>query len=276
MLTSHRDIMIPPECGFALWLYDKYIRKSEHEWRDKGLLLQYARDVLESRKIEFWDIDIGELSIFLQNNSPTDYASATSLVYALYALKHKGRITRWGDKNNYYLHHISRLKALFPGAVFIHIVRDGRDVACSYLELKKLRTQSPYAPKLPGTVEAIAQEWRDNLTEIRLSFDAFRWEGVHELRYEDLVTNTDGTLHAICGFLGEEWDPMMLEYHRLNREQHLEPQELLAWKSKTLQRVDNRQIGKFRKILTAEQIRIFEQMAGPALGLYGYGVGAVS
>src|SRR5207247_397312 len=66
-----------------------------------------------------------------------DYPDAIRRVYAVYAEAH-GK-SRFGDKTPPFLMHVRTLAELFPEARFVHLVRDGRDVALS------LREQ-PFAP----------------------------------------------------------------------------------------------------------------------------------
>jgi hypothetical protein len=55
--------------------------------------------------------------------------SALRAFYRLYAERH-GR-ARFGDKTPKYLTKMRRIAALLPEATFVHLVRDGRDVALS-------------------------------------------------------------------------------------------------------------------------------------------------
>ena len=44
--------------------------------------------------------------------------------------------SRWGDKTPDYVLYMKDLKKVWPNAQFIHVIRDGRDVALSYLPPK--------------------------------------------------------------------------------------------------------------------------------------------
>ncbi len=81
MLTCHRNIMIPPEAGFAVWLYQRYngwLKNSRHQ------LDAFVDDLLETRKIETWEIDGPELKRYLHEADPSSYPEAVSLVYQWY------------------------------------------------------------------------------------------------------------------------------------------------------------------------------------------------
>ena len=175
----------------------------------------------------------------------------------------------------HYLHDIPRLKALYPLAFFIHIVRDPRSVVCSYLELSEKRVDSTYAPRLETELTDIIEAWKMNVTEIRSAFSDMAWEGVCEVRFEDLVRDPERSLTTLCNEIGEDFDPAMLGYHEINRDAGLEPPEFLRWKAKTLEPPQLDRIDRYRRDLTTAQIRIVETATQEELALYGYGAQVV-
>ena len=56
---------------------------------------------------------------------------AIAAVFEAYAAERGKR--RWGDKTPLYMQHLPLLERLFPSARFVHLIRDGRDAALSYL-----------------------------------------------------------------------------------------------------------------------------------------------
>ncbi len=169
-----------------------------------------------------------------------------------------------GDKNNYYIKHIETIKEIFNAPKFIFIVRDGRDVACSYRELALKNISSIYAPNLPYSLESIANEWAVN--------NKFLLDELNEqtvlVTYEDLVRHPNRTLGRICNFLGVEYSKSMLEYYENNDE----PPEFLQWKSKTLEKPDGDNVGKYKNILTPDEILLFGSIAGEPLNAFGYNI----
>ena len=102
------------------------------------------------------------------------------------------------------------LVALFPQAYFIHICRDGRDVALSHVA-KKGRW-------LPRHIELggvdffnVFQRWHDWETKARTVLAESGAPSIF-LRYEDLVTRPEAELRRLCEFLGLPFEPMMLRY----------------------------------------------------------------
>lgn len=265
MLTCHRDIVVPPECGFAIWWHHKY-----KDWPDGVTLAEFLDDLMSSRKIETWGIDEAELFRCLRYKLPATYAELVSAVYEYYGEARFRPFTRWGTKDNFHVEHISTLRQLFPDAAFVHIVRDGRDVACSYREINARNIDSPWVPDLPNGITDIALQWQSHVKTAEYSFDAFKWENAHEVKFEDLVLRTAPTLRGLCVQLGEEYDPAMLDYHVINREQGLEPRELLRWKEKTLLPPQASVVGRHKRDLSAEDRAAFEAIAGETLERYGY------
>jgi len=99
---------------------------------------------------------------------------------------------RWGDKTPKYTLHLPVIYGLFPDAQFIHVARDGRDVALSLFKMA-------FGPK---TAYEAAHEWRDTVTTIRgfghsLSPDVFS-----EVRYEDLLDDPTRVMWQLAEYLG--------------------------------------------------------------------------
>jgi hypothetical protein len=193
MLDSHPDLAIPPETDFipevaaacrqAGQAEDAFLRSVTGHWRFRDL--QVDAYELERRVRGADDLDVGE---------------GLRRLYALYAEKF-GK-SRWGDKTPYYLQHMPLIQELLPEARFVHIIRDGRDVA---LDVRDLWFG-------PDSVAEAAGWWRDGIAAARAA--ARQLEHYDELRFEDLVRDPEPTLRRICAFVELDWAPAMLDYHR--------------------------------------------------------------
>ena len=146
ILNAHPNIVVPPESGFLQWWHHKY---GDWNWHDNTLRIEsFLTDLLSSKKIEAYKLNKKGLKKFILEANPDSYSKLIARVYIFYS-RNKTLLT-WGDKNNYYIHHIPLLKRLYPKAKYIHLVRDGRDVACSYLELEhSIDKEVLYRPNLP-------------------------------------------------------------------------------------------------------------------------------
>jgi hypothetical protein len=269
MLMSHTGIVIAPECGFAVWLYESYADWTQGDV-DSPRLSLFLHDLAQARKFETWNVRIDALRDYISRRRPSSYSDLVASVYRFYAMGIKPDFCIWGDKNNYYLSHIADIRALFPSARFIHVVRDGRSVACSYKELGMRELKHAYAPRLPSDTNSIAIEWGGNIRTIRSSFASFGFEGVWELRFEDLVSSPRDSLVSICGFLGLAFEPAMLEYYKLSESKGGEPEIYREWKGKNRSRLLLSEVDRFRADLSLDEIRVFENKAREQLDWYGY------
>jgi hypothetical protein len=156
--------------------------------------------------------------------------------------------------------------AAFPQAVLVHAVRDGRDVVCSLLErgwLGSGRTGGaddaflPYGPAARFWVEpgseaefAAASEARRAAWAWRRYVSAVPESGVtvHEVRYERMATDPEGTASELAGALGA-------------------PTERLA---EVLAEAHASSVGRYRRDLTPEQLADVETEAGDLLRRLGY------
>ena len=64
---------------------------------------------------------------------------AIAVIYEAYA--ETASKPRWGDKTPMYMRHLGLLDELFPDAQYVHLVRDGRDAALSFLQMPEGRTR---------------------------------------------------------------------------------------------------------------------------------------
>ena len=62
----------------------------------------------------------------------------------------------------------------------------------------------------------------------------------------------------------------MLTYYQINKSQRLEPKETIDWKRKTLEKPDVSAIGKYRDLLSDEEILLFNSLAAKHLKVYIY------
>src|SRR6266576_845787 len=116
----------------------------------------------------------------------------------------QGGKPRWGDKSPPYAWKARRIQRALPEAHFIHLIRDGRDVALSLSEVSWG----------PGDVQAAATKWVEELGQARRRARRLRRGTYIEVRYEDLVADPEPQLRRIVDFVALPWDGEMLSYHR--------------------------------------------------------------
>lgn len=128
------------------------------------------------------------------------YAGAIEAFFTLYAEKEKKRI--WGDKSPHYMLYINEIKGMFPSAKFIHIIRDVRDHC---LSSKKLWNKNPYRA---------SKMWRDSIVKCKSDAALHLKNDYYEVKYEELIENTEALLAGICEFIGVEYEKEMVNLNK--------------------------------------------------------------
>ena len=216
-------------------------------------------------------LDPADLRAALDALEPFRVADAVRAFYRLYAAR-LGK-PRWGDKTPPYREHLAAIARLLPEAHFIHLLRDGRDVALSYRGLWFG----------PGDDPADAATfWVDQVRATRAAGQ--RLDHYLEVRYEDLVTEPERVLRDVCAFIDLPFHPLMLQHERFADQRLAEmrasfgpwdatPVDLerfVAIHQQVRQPVDRTRIGRWRHEMAADDVRAFERVAHPLLVELGY------
>lgn len=262
MLNAHPHVVAPPECGFIQWNFSSF---SSTDFSDSLQRSLFADAVLASKKMETWGLHKEQLlDAFNQVSSP-NYQNLCKAVFSAYAASRNQEETPQVavDKNNYYINYLEEINAAMPHASYLHLVRDVRDVAVSYLEIQRKKHKGQYAPKLATTAEEIAESWCEN-NERTAAFLADKKHLI--VRYEDLLVRPEIELARVASFLGINYNSQMTRYYEFNDE----PKETLGWKQKTLQPVDPSRAGAFRRELDPEFGDKLWELAEETLVKFGY------
>ncbi|MGE4440332.1 MAG: sulfotransferase [Desulfomicrobium sp.] len=268
MLNTNNDISVPPECGFYHWLSNKY---KTQDFSDTALFIEsYIEDLKKSKKMETWDIDFNYLRHLIKKTKPATYEQVSLLVYLTYAAKFNKSPKTIGDKNNYYINYLCDLNKINKNPKYIYIVRDCRDVVCSYRALKKIETKSIYKPNLPWDIKNICFSWNKNNINVINFFNKLPKNQYYIIRFEDLIEHTEKILKNICNFLETNYDNNMMEYYKENAQKNIEPIETLDWKKETLNKPNINKIGTYKHNLTMTQIKIIEKVSGEIMKQFHY------
>jgi hypothetical protein len=131
-------------------------------------------------------------------------------VNALITSRSKGR--RWIDHTPHYTLIADSLATVFPGASFIHILRDGRDVVHSMLGFAESAPEPAVTRfaerRLAWAVDirGACETWRDHV-EAATAFCDYHPEQATVVRHEDLVAEPEKTFRRIHRFLGVPDEP---------------------------------------------------------------------
>jgi hypothetical protein len=191
MLDGHPRLAIPDESHFVVGLAPRWWRRRRSVTVD---------DVLAHPRVARWDVTPAELRSRAVVPDGAGFAEIVDAVLAAYASA-KGK-ARWGDKTPGYVTHVPFLAELFPSAQFVHVIRDGREVAASLAEWSWG----------PPTAVSGAFWWVHKVRAGRRAGARLPADRYLEVRHDELVAEPEATLHDICRFLGEEYDPVLLDY----------------------------------------------------------------
>ncbi len=155
------------------------------------------------------------------------------------------------------------VRAIFPDAVFVHVIRDGRAVVASMLDFVRQRPHLKHLRDAPMPF-AHPPNWRDLVREDKAEQAALQWRAIvgtilgkraelgpayYEFRYEELCDDPRGVLASAWRFAGLRVDAEALE----QLPKRLENQNY-KWKQK----------------LSLQQVETITRAAAPLLDELGY------
>lgn len=187
--------------------------------------------------------------------------------------KQKGSASLLVEKNPRNVLRIPYIRRIFPEAKLIHIVRDGRDVACSMVpgcggrEWSHLKPPSwkIFMAQAEGPARC-ALVWKEIL-EIALE----DLGGVPHLqvRYEDLVGHPRATAGVVLEFLGLDTVPAVVDF--CGKVQNATAGDYHARQQAQWYCDDHdRRVGRWRENLSAEEQRVINDQLGGLLQRLGY------
>ncbi len=123
---------------------------------------------------------------------------------------------RWADKTPNYVDCLPEIWDLFaPDARFVLMVRDGPDVAYSLSDPDRhYPAIDDHVRDAGGSVPVgAARYWSEQNAKIE-AFREAHPQACSRVRYEDLTEHPEACLRGMFEFLGEPWDPSVLDYDR--------------------------------------------------------------
>lgn len=257
MLDAHPDVVVPEESHFVATMVANRSRYEQPAGLDVDA---FVRDLFETGRwrgwVRRWALDPAEVARRLSAPPPADTPEAVRRVYRAYAARAGGTV--FGDKTPEYVSHIPLLAGAFPEARFIHLIRDGRNVALSYRD----------ADFGPRSVAEGAIHWRRRVTEGRAGGRAVGPHRYREVRYEQLVADPEAVLRSLCEFIEITYHPAMLRHHE--RAAELLAAGLTAGDHRHLLQPVRSDPRNWRAGMTRSDVAVFEAVAGRLLAELGY------
>lgn len=258
-LDSHPEMAIPGESYFLVQLGNRYARP-KYEGHDGFRVDAFVEDLCATRWFSRWGPPAAEVRNHLASTRPGDIAQAFRDVYALYAARRGKR--RYGDKTPTYVVRMRLLADLFPESRFVHIVRDGRDVALGMLDGGFNQT----------TLDECAVYWGTRVSRGREHGRALGPSRYLEIRYEEMVADPETTLQQVCGFIDLQYSEDMLRYQ--DRVSEISESDGSPPHYRNISRPPTRGLRDWRTQMAQHDVEVFEALAGDVLSEFGYERGA--
>lgn len=153
-----------------------------------------------------------------------------------YLLTHhvQKQATRWCEKRPYNVLYIKEILDYWPDCLFIHVIRDARDVLTSY------------HPQNPN------HYWISQERYIRDVTAGLKYENhsrVLTIKYESIVSNSKSTIETICNFIQEEPLPEIFNWF-----ENATVRKNIAWKD-GIQKMHNKSLKKWERPQHKESIK---------------------
>jgi hypothetical protein len=260
VLNSHSRIAIPHPPHFMR--YFSGIAASYGDLAQERNRRRLARDMLALLAVHIhpWECAIDEDRV-TRESSPTLFGVVAAIHEQYLASTGKAR---WGCKSTFMIRQVAAAVAEYPDAQFLWLVRDPRDVAAS----SRRSIFSTYHPYLT------ARLWREDQACGFQAQEALGERRLLLLRYEDLVVRPEPTLRRLAAFLGEDYEPRMLDFHRSD-EARKSAALSESWRN-TSRPINAASVGAHREHLSAAERAQVEAVAGPLMLRLGYPVDAIA
>lgn len=254
IFDAHPDLAVTHEAHFV---GPMATRRTRYETPDGFNLEYFIADLFKNPNFVRQGLTEDNLREVLAVSSPTGFSEAVRGVFAAYASA-QGK-TFYGDKTPGTVSHIALIGSLFPEVKFVHVIRDGRAVALSYLDRPEWG---------PQTMGEAAHHWKSRIARGREGGAVVGSERYVEVKYEDFLERPEDLTRELCQFLGLEFSDSMLRYHEVAHEFIAGTKDPEAFKN--LARPVTKSLRNWREEISESDLELFESIAGGLLESLGY------
>jgi Sulfotransferase family len=249
MLDRHPALAVPDESYFIPQIAARHRGRIDAD--------AFCDDLARLPTLREWDVAVADVRARLGPGATL--GDGVRAVYEAYA-DGLGK-PRFGDKTPMYMQHLRLLERLFPDAIHVHLVRDGRDAATSFLSMPEGIATATWAH--PRSAAGFACQWRTEVEAARALGGRVGPGRYLEVRYERLVAEPEAVLRQICAFAGLEYAGDMLGYAGTV--------DLSAKPHQTrLAQPPTAGVRDWRREMDAAGVAAFEAVAGDVLAACGY------
>ncbi len=176
--------------------------------------------------------------------------------------------TRWAEKTPVNISYLEFLSAAFPLSKHVHLIRDGRDVCSSLLTMNWVDVRTGRPVPYTKDMTSAAEYWKGVIERARRFIRSHSGLAANyrEVRYEELVLDTQRAVGELMDFLGEPFAPELLRHHESD---HV--YGALESSTEQVKRpVSPESIGRWRRDMSEQDKEDFKAVAGDLLIALGY------
>lgn len=261
MLAAHSQISCGPETHFFRKLSHVNVEQliAQETWpvpavnficsiRD-DTFSSYEREISLLQKYE---LHRDQIDAFLRGKKPSVADMLSSVTEQSMIVQGK---TRWAEKTPDHIRFLADVRKHFPKAPIIRIIRDPRDVALSL-------TKVPWGALSYLDALLLWKRWDD------MSDGFFQTDNLsYTLRYEDVISCPEEELTKLCRFIGEDFEPEMLDTSKTGKQMN---SRNVPWMDKASQSIDASHRAIWKERLTDEDNYLAEAILGDRLTILGY------
>jgi LPS sulfotransferase NodH len=175
-------------------------------------------------------------------------------------ISRKQSTQRWAVYEPDNLLHVDQIKKDLPDALFVHILRDGRDIALSLMKMEGFRP-FPWAGQRGLLETALYWKW---MVETGRHLGRQIPQDYIEIHYEELVTNPGDVLTRLGNFLDHDLDYDRIQSARLGRLRESNSSFLGSGED------TKNPVNRWQEKLSQEQVKELEAIIGATLQEFGY------
>ena len=221
-----------------------------------NLLNDVSRRIFERSKIQIDKKSIlSELSTF----DKVEYSHIYNIIMKNCFLHNSDKII-WGEKTNVAWGAIPNFLKMFPNGKCIFLLRDPRDVLCSF----KRMTTNPW----PNYLDAIFASLGAFQQASQLS-KTYSRDNLKIVKYENFVDEPETVLKDICSFIGIGYDQKMTDieqYKDVNGEKWVSNTSY----SEKITNISKESVGRWKKNILKEELVILEMILKDEMELNAY------
>lgn len=257
IFDNHSQYRAPPAVHLLRILGENLFRYGDlRSARNWSTLVDDCVALFDS-KLGMWTIDTSDVERLASTCSS---GSLGSLILSLYrAEAEAARKASFFVKENQLYTVAPIILESCPTARFVHLVRDPRDMALSWLKAAALRG---------GPVRAATVWAADQQGFLALSSQIIATRRVARMTYEELIGDAAHVLERVSAILGISYEPDALAFHR-SAGVIANAAAVADW-SNTARPLMTDNIGKYRSGLRADQIAFIEATCGNLMEVFGY------